>query len=101
MFVNSASNNYYIGLAGDNRDYNESDQCGPYGVKSIQSIEWNDRNAKFVFSIANFSSHSTEKLAPSTPLHFALKADGDDWVGDDTDKNSAGYGFNMVLHRKQ
>lgn len=102
MVVNSISKNRYTGLAGDNRDYNDSDVC-PYGVKIIKSIEWDDQHKDFSFLIENFSpsaSHPKERAAPSTPLHFTLKESGDDWLSEGVDQNSSAFGFTMVLHRQ-
>ncbi|TKV80121.1 hypothetical protein FDV58_17890 [Bradyrhizobium elkanii] len=102
MVVNSISKNVYVGLAGDNRDQNDSENC-PYGVKIVKSIEWNDRSNQFSFLIENFTPsaiHPKERFAPSTPLHFSLKANGDDWISEEPDKNSSASGFNMVLHRQ-
>jgi hypothetical protein len=74
MFVNSTSNNRYNGLAGDNRDKNDSEEC-LYGVKNLTSIEWNDRNKQFSFLIENFPPSSTYppgRTAPSSLSDLVL-----------------------------
>jgi hypothetical protein len=102
MIVNSISKNVYIGLAGDNRDNNDSELC-PYGVKLLKSIEWNDRDKQFSFLIENFPpspTHPKDRWAPTIPLSFNLKEKGDDWVSEEPDKNSSSVTFSMYLHRQ-
>jgi hypothetical protein len=102
MIVNSISKNVYIGLSGDNRDNNDSELC-PYGVKLLKSIEWNDRDKQFSFLIENFlpsPTHPKDRAAPTTPLRFNLKANGDDWVSEEPDKNSNSATFSVSLHRQ-